>query len=132
MRLISIVFILFLCMCGCNHTYTEKDFANSKWTDSNGALIRLYKNGTCCVRDIKWDLIYPPSWVDDSLWKRKHPQSFVGHWTIKQNRQDEQEITIQIGVSGYGFSFEIKNTNTMEHIVGDPDDCKYYKFTRMR
>lgn len=132
MRLILIALILSLGICGCHHTYTEQDFVNSKWVDSEGAVIELYKDGTCDVKDIKWDLIYPSSWLKDSVWKEKHPQSFVGYWTIKQNRQDGQEISIQIGQSGYGFSFEINNIDTIAEIVGDPDDGKYYKFARMR
>ena len=131
MRLVLVTLIIVLCMCGCSRTYTEQDFADSKWNDSNGAIIELSKNGTCNVRDINWASIYPTSWISDSIWKEEHPQSFLGHWAIKLNRHGEQEINIQIEKKGHGFSFGIKNINTIERIIGDPDDCNYYKFTRI-
>ena len=119
-------------MCGCSHTYTEQDFADSKWSDSSGTIIEFYKNGNCNVRNIKWDSIYPSSWTTDSLWEEKHPNTFVGHWTIKSNRYNEQEIYFQIEDSGYGFSFGIENIDLIERTIGDPDDCVYYQLIRAK
>lgn len=131
MKLILTSLVFSLCMYGCGHTYTEGDFANSKWMDSNGGIISLHSNGSCNVQDIKLDSIYPPSWLEDSAWKAKHPDSFVGHWYLNENQNDRKEIYIQIGETGYGFSFEIRNIETIEHTVGDPDDCVFYIFNRV-
>lgn len=117
-----------------NYTYTEQDFADSKWEDSYGTVIELNKDGTCDVRDIKWDLILLPhsTWLEDSVSKEKCPEAFVGHWTIKTNQLSKQDIYIRIGAIGYETSFKIKDKNTIEEAIVDYDKCECYTLTRTR
>lgn len=131
MKWTIVAFVFSLCMYACIHAYTEENFKNSKWIDSNGGIICLYKNGVCSVQGIRWDLIYPSSWFNDSIWKSKHPNTFVGHWYLDKSQNGRQEIYIKIGETGYGFSFEIRNIETIECLVGDPDNCEFYIFNRV-
>lgn len=127
-----IMLLLALGISSFTQTYTEQDFADSRWEDSAGTVIELYSDGTCNVRDIKWDLIRPSEWLEDSVFKKRHPRSFVGRWIIRSNQYEEQEIDIRIGTTGYGTSFKIKDMDTIKKTIGDPDNCEYYTLTRTR
>ena len=110
-------------------TYTEQDFADSKWEDSAGTtVVELLKDGTCDVREIKWD--YSPLNPKDSDYI---PGPFVGTWkvvTIEKEliiyTQKEQFIYIDIETTGHHADFKIEDKYTLEHTIGDPDNCEYY------
>ncbi len=126
-----IMWLLVLGISSFTQTYTEQDFADSRWEDSAGTVIELYSDGTCNVRDIKWDLIVPSEWLEDSAYMKRHPGSFVGRWIIQSNQYDEQEIDIRIGTTGNGTSFKIKNNYTIEQELWDPRQYgEYYTLTR--
>ena len=125
-----IMLLLVMGISSFTQTYTEQDFADSRWEDSAGTVIELYNGGTCNVRDLKWDLIDPSEWLEDSAYMKRHPASFVGRWIIRSNQYDEQEIDIRIGTTGNGTSFKIKDINVIKQSIGDPDNWEFYTLTR--
>lgn len=119
-----IMLLLALGISSFSQTYTEQDFADSRWEDSAGTVIELYSDGTCNVQDIKWDLIG---------WNKDSPKSFVGQWIIETNKYGEQEITIIMEteeIRGNLAHFRIEDMDTIKETIGDPDNWEFYTLTR--
>lgn len=121
-----IMLLVVLGISSFTQTYTEQDFADSRWEDSAGTVIELYSDGTCNVRDLKWDLIG---------WNEDYPKSFVGQWIIETNKYGKQTIIIIMETEekrGYVAYFTIEDIDTIKETIGDPDECEYYTLTRKR
>ncbi|MDE6654261.1 MAG: hypothetical protein K2K37_07745, partial [Muribaculaceae bacterium] len=130
-----IMLLVVLGISSFTQTYTEQDFADSRWEDSAGTVIELYSDGTCNVRYIKWNLIIPSDWLEDSTFLKRHPhpRSFVGRWIIRSNQDDEQEIVIETEIDGrwnYATDFLIEDINVIKQFIGDPDNWEFYTLTR--
>lgn len=132
LSLCSLIIWLLALWIGSNRIYTEQDFYDSGWENTDGAVVNLYKDGTCNVHDMMWEQIFLPRWPEDSVWMEKYPKSFAGYWNISFDQYEKEQIYIRIGKTGYGIAFDIEDRNTLYYTVGDPDNCEYYKLKRIQ